>query len=59
MTAMRANQNLIRGLEAAFAGVLPLSRVLLGIGKFVDICNDMAKGGGDYVVRQINWLCER
>jgi hypothetical protein len=49
---------LIRGLKAAFAGVLPLPRVLLGIRKFVDICNDVAKGGGDYVVRQINWLCE-
>ena len=51
--------DLIRGLKAAFAGVLPLPRVLLGIRKFVDICNDVAKGGGDYVVWQINWFCER
>jgi hypothetical protein len=39
-----------------FAGVLPLSRVPFGIRKFVDIRNDVAKGGGDDVVRQIDWF---
>ena len=41
---------MIRRLKDTFAGVLPLSRVPLGIGKFADICNDVAKGGGDDVV---------
>ena len=56
---MRAKPNrpdLIRCLKDTFAGVLQLSRVLLGIRKFADICNDLAKGGGDCVVRQIDWL---
>jgi hypothetical protein len=39
-----------------FVGVLPLSRVPLGIRKFADICNDVAKGGGDDVVGQIDRL---
>ena len=47
---------MIRRLKHMFAGVLPLSRVPLGIGKFADICNDVAKGGGDDVVRQNDWL---
>jgi hypothetical protein len=45
-------------MKDMFAVVLPLSRVPLGIGKFADIYNDLAKGGGDYVVRQMDWLCK-
>ena len=50
--------NLIRRLTYSFAGVLPLSRVLLGLRKLADVCNDLAKGSSDYLVRQIDWLCE-
>jgi hypothetical protein len=49
---------LIRRIKDTSAGVLPLSRILLGLRKFADICSDLAKGGGDYVVRQIDWLCK-
>jgi hypothetical protein len=49
---------LILRIKDTLAGVLPLSRILLGVRKFADICSDLAKGGGDYVVRQIDWLCK-
>jgi hypothetical protein len=45
-------------LKDTLAGVLPFWGVLLGIGKLVDISNDLAKGGGDKFVRQIDWLCK-
>jgi small ligand-binding sensory domain FIST len=48
----------IRRIKDTLAGVLPLSRILLGVRKFADICSGLAKGGGDYVVRQIDWLCK-
>lgn len=41
----------IRRLKDMFAGVLPLSRAPLGLRKFADICHDVAKGGGDYIIR--------
>ena len=50
--------DLIRRLTYSFASVLPLSRVLLGLGKLADICSNLAKGGGNYMVRQPDWFCK-
>jgi hypothetical protein len=33
--------NLIRRIKDTSAGVLPLSRILLGVRKFADICSDL------------------
>jgi hypothetical protein len=49
---------LIRGLKDMFAGFLPLLRILLGVRKFADISNDLAKSGGNCVVWQMDWLCK-
>jgi hypothetical protein len=48
--------DLIRRLNYAFAGLLPLWRLLLAVRKCADECNHLSKGVSDYFIGQIDWL---